>query len=121
LPEPVSVALIRNAITTPTMKISGEGHARAARDEMKYLTEELLAFARASGAETPVIDDLYPDFDPATSPLPDGSSEIGLQWRGVLVTAAITGAAAIVLPRIWASIAKGQSIAGTRCAIWSSK
>jgi ketopantoate reductase len=94
LPEPVLLALTRWGLATETMKVSGEGHARAARDEMKYLADELLAFARGEGAVTPTMDALHRHFDPATPPLPDGTSRIPLHWSGVAGTVAAGAVAA---------------------------
>ena len=95
LPEPVLVTMAKHVVVTDTMKISGEGHLRAARDEMQMLMDEFMAFARARGANTPAIDRLYPHYDPATPAIPDGSNEIGMRWGGVLAIAA-----ALVVPSI---------------------
>jgi ketopantoate reductase len=99
LPEPVLLASLRKLITTQTMKISGEGHARAARDEMQFLTDEFRAFARANGAQTPVIDGLYGYYDPETPAIPDGRNEITLHWEGLLLATAALGAATAILTR----------------------
>ncbi len=61
------------------------GHANAARDEVQHLTDEFLALARTTSVPTPVIDRLYPHLDPDTPPMPEGSAEIPLDWRGVWV------------------------------------
>jgi hypothetical protein len=64
------------------------GHALAARDEIKYLADEFLALAGQTTVSIPNIERLYPYFNPATPPIPDGSAEIpGLaqhrrRWRG---------------------------------------
>ncbi len=93
VPEPVMVALLRQACKLEMMKISGEGHARAARDEMEYLTHQFKQFVTGRGIQTPVIDRMMKWYDPKTPPLPDGSSEIPMRKRGLGI---VVGAAAAV-------------------------
>jgi ketopantoate reductase len=85
LPEPLLVWIMQRATNLHALKVSGEGHARAARDEMQHLADEFLAFVKAAGAETPVLERLYAHYHPETPPLPDGSSQIGLDWNGVWI------------------------------------
>jgi ketopantoate reductase len=99
LPEPVLVTMAKHLVVTDTMKISGEGHLRAARDEMQMLMDEFMVFARARGASTPSIDRLHRHYDPATPSMPDGSSEIGMRWGGV-----VTIAVALIVPSLLASL-----------------
>ncbi len=92
IPEPLMVALLRQACKLEMMKISGEGHAEAARDEMEYLTKEFKAFTDRRGIETPVIDRLQKWYDPGTPPLPDGSSEIPMKKAGLGIAVAASAA-----------------------------
>ncbi len=50
---------------------------------MKYLTDEFLDLVRLGGAPMPTVGHLYRYYDPETPYLPDGSSEIPLNWKGV--------------------------------------
>lgn len=89
LPEPILVPLVRAVLNTERAEIGLAGHANAARDEMKHLAEEFKVLARATTVPTPAIDRLYPYCDPAVPPVPDGSRQIPLNWRGVLIGVAI--------------------------------
>ena len=83
IPEPLMVYFLRLFAKSEEMEISGIGHAHAARDEMKHLTEEFFELIRPAGGPTPLMEKLYRYYDPNTSPLPDGSSEIPLNWVGI--------------------------------------
>jgi len=85
LPEPVIVGLVRRAASSPDLRLSAEGHAIAARDEMKHLTDEFLAYVSGVGAKTPVIDYLYRYFDPEAEHIPDGSAELPMNFGAVWV------------------------------------
>jgi hypothetical protein len=50
----------------------------------------LLTYVKAAGVQTPILDRLYAYFDPATPPIPDGSREIPMDWRGVWITGLAT-------------------------------
>jgi len=84
IPEPLLLLGFKRLMKTDMMKTSGEGHARAARDEMQYLADEFFTITRRAGIETPICDDLYRYYDPKTPPMPDGQAEIPLHWTGVL-------------------------------------
>jgi 2-dehydropantoate 2-reductase len=83
IPEPVLVWIWSKVARLPILKVSGEGHADAARDEMEYLTQEFRSVVTAAGAETPLIDQLFHYYHPQTPPLPDGSREIPMNKRGL--------------------------------------
>jgi ketopantoate reductase len=85
LPEPVLVLALRKFMTLEGYDASIRGHAQAARDEMQYLTDEFMALVKSAGAETPILDGLYGHFDPETPLLPDGSREISMNWRGIVI------------------------------------
>ncbi len=99
IPEPLMIWFLQLFAKTEEMEISGIGHAHAARDEMKHLTDEFLTLIRPSGVPTPVIDQLYRYYDPETPPLPDGSSELPVNWKGVW--GALLCFAALVVLIIW--------------------
>jgi hypothetical protein len=80
LPEPLGIIFLRRLLRDEKMKIALEGHANAARDEVAYLVDELLALARTAHVPTPNIDRLYSYFDAATPLIPDGSQEIPMKW-----------------------------------------
>ncbi len=87
LPEPILTALLRIWLRSPKMEIALVSHASAARDEIKHLTDEFLDVARTTSAPTPNIERLYPYFDPGTPLIPDGSREIPLDWREIMLGA----------------------------------
>ncbi|MBN2002416.1 MAG: ketopantoate reductase family protein [Anaerolineae bacterium] len=87
LPEPIMTALLRFWIRDLKMEIALVGHANAARDELKHLADEFLDIARTTTVPTPNIERLYSYFDPATPLIPDGSQEIPLDWREVIIGA----------------------------------
>ncbi len=86
IPEPLLVFLVRRKLKGEAMKISGEGHLKAAREEVESLTQEFRDFVRRNGIATPVIDSMSKWYEPGTPPLPDGSSAIPLRWQGLIVT-----------------------------------
>lgn len=81
LPEPLLVPYARRLLQAKTMETALVGHAQAARDEIKHLADEFLALAAQADVPIPNIRRLYPYFDPAIPPIPDGSAEIPLDWR----------------------------------------
>lgn len=83
IPEPLLVALMRRTLNTKTAETVMAGHANAARDEFKQLTDEFKALARTTSVPTPAMDRLCTYFDPAVPPVPDGSTRIPMNWRGV--------------------------------------
>jgi ketopantoate reductase len=87
IPEPVLVWAWSKIARLPILKISGEGHAEAARDEMEFLTREFLDVVKAAGAQTPLIDQLFEHYKPHTPPIPDGSRKIPLRKHGLWVMA----------------------------------
>jgi 2-dehydropantoate 2-reductase len=92
IPEPVLVWAWSKIARLPILKVSGEGHAEAARDEMEFLTQEFLDVVKAAGAETPLIDRLFAYYNTDTPPIPDGSRKIPLHKRGLWVIALSTAA-----------------------------
>jgi ketopantoate reductase len=99
LPEPLLVWFLRKRFAHEHIEIAMVRHAEAARDEIKYLTDEFLALARTTDVPTSNIDRLYPYLDPETPLMPDGSREIPLDWRGVWIAAGVL--AAVVTAGVW--------------------
>ena len=83
IPEPVLVALLSRLLQRKEMEVALVGHAQAARDEVHCLADEFLALARATPVTTTDIDYLYTFLDPAASPVPEGQTELPLDWRSV--------------------------------------
>jgi 2-dehydropantoate 2-reductase len=85
IPEPILVWVLQRRLVDPRVRAAMLEHAEAAQDEIKHLADEFLVLARQTSVPTPAIDRLYAFFDPATPQMPEGSSEILLDWRGVWV------------------------------------
>ncbi len=83
LPEPILVWGFQKRLVDPRMRIAMLEHADAAQDEIHHLAEEFLALKRQTSVPTPAMDRLSAYFDPGTPPMPEGSAEIPLDWRGV--------------------------------------
>ena len=92
LPEPVVVLMLRRLLANELMETAMVAHAEAARDEMKHLADEFRALAESTPVETPVIDRLYPYFDPQAPQVPEGRAEIPMRWGGVVAGVAILAA-----------------------------
>ena len=85
LPEPILVAMLQKMLRRPQMEIALTGHALAAPDELKHLTDEFMLLARQSGVPTPNIDRLYAYFDPATPRMMPGPGTIPLDYRSIAI------------------------------------
>ncbi len=85
IPEPILVKLIEIVMRKELAKSSIEGHPRAALEELKVLTDELMIILKGAGAETPIIDSLQKYYDPETPPYPDGKSTLSMKWGGILI------------------------------------
>jgi len=96
IPEPILVILLQRLINMEVMQVALVGHAKAARDEVTHLADEFLALARTTPVATPATDRLYPYLNLDTPPIPEGSAEIPMDWRGVWVgLGALAGVALI--------------------------
>lgn len=101
LPEPLLVIFVRYLMSREEMETAMVGHADAARDEMKHLTDEFRYLAKVSGVPTPCSDQLYAYFDPATPLVPDGAATIPLKWQGMMtMLLGLTGIAVVLLAGI---------------------
>lgn len=85
LPEPLFVWLVRQFLKVESLRVSLEGHPKAAPDEMKFLTDELLKLLHNNGAYTPTLDWLYRFYDPDALRIPDRSSKIPMKWSGLVI------------------------------------
>jgi 2-dehydropantoate 2-reductase len=104
LPEPLLVAWTQRLLANELMEVAMVRHAEAARDEIKHLADEFLALARNTSVPTPAIQRLYPHLDRGATLMPEGSAEIGLDWRGVwLGLGALVGlvGGALFVSRLW--------------------
>jgi ketopantoate reductase len=99
LPEPLIVLVLTKLSTTTKLKVGGEAHARAARDEMKFLADELLIILKKAQVQTPVLDHLYQYFDPGIAPIPEGSQVFRMDWRSIYASGAIALALALLFAR----------------------
>lgn len=104
LPEPIFVPLIQRFLRNEWIDVALVKHALAAPDEMLHLAEEFQLLIARSGRATPYIDRLHACFDPDTPLIPDGSRELSMDWRSILlglgVTAALGGMAGIIRRRL---------------------
>jgi len=89
IPEPLLVTLVKQILKREDLKVSIEGHVRAARDEMTYLLMELRDVIATTGMETPALERLYPHLDPEAPPIPDGSQRIPLRWQEMVLPALV--------------------------------
>jgi 2-dehydropantoate 2-reductase len=96
LPEPLLLVLMRTMVESDNTRIK-IGHAFGARDEMKTLADEFGELIREAGAPTPAIDILNRYLDPLTKSVPDGSSEIPLNWNGVWIVLGFVAAFTVLL------------------------
>lgn len=94
LPEPLLVVLLQRLLDSEIAEIAIEGHARAARDEMKQLADEFQALALSAGIPTPAMDCLYRFLDLTEPPVRQGSAGLPMDWRGVY---ALVGSLAALL------------------------
>jgi hypothetical protein len=63
------------------MRIAMLEHGKAAQDEIKSLADEFIALKRQTSIPTPVIDRLFRYINGTVQSLPEGSSEIPLDWH----------------------------------------
>lgn len=85
IPEPILVWFLQRRLVDPRVRAAMLEHAEAAQDEIKHLADEFLVLARKTSVPTPAIDRLYAYFEPTTPLMPEGSSEIPLDWRGIWI------------------------------------
>ena len=92
LPEPLLVSTLRRLLATQRAELALSRHANAARDEMQELAGEVRALAQAAGMRMPNYEQLCQYMEPAEEPLPDGLSDLALNWRGIVtILTALTG------------------------------
>ncbi len=99
IPEPISLRIVRWFFGIESLEASLIGHAKAADDEMQHLLEEMLSLFEKQNVETPTLTALYKYYDPEQDRIPDGSAEVPLDWRGVIIPGAIF--LGLVLIRKW--------------------
>jgi 2-dehydropantoate 2-reductase len=93
VPEPALVAFLQRAVTSERFDLAAVQHALAARDELEHIAGELRFLARVVGASTPALDYLASFINPAHPPMPDGQSDLPLEWvslwRGLALLALV--------------------------------
>jgi len=82
LPEPLLVYVARRRLRTPAAQ-HGLSHAHGARQELAHLAQEFSELSSASGYSMPITDFLCAHIAPEAEPLPGGSTQLPLDWRGV--------------------------------------
>lgn len=97
IPEPLLVLWLRGLFASEQAEVTMARHANAARDEMQQLADEFRALAAQTFISTPALDRLRNYIDPQTPPLPEGSAEMPLDWRGVGVGCAVLAGLLAVL------------------------
>jgi len=80
MPDFILLPFIRRLLNTELMDIAGARHARNAPEEMRQLSEELIALAREAGVETPVLDELH-RYSGLSIP-PAGQDKAGMEQGG---------------------------------------
>ncbi len=92
VPEPILVWGFQKRLMDPRMRIAMFEHGSAAGDEILHLAKEFSVLKRQTSVPTPVIDHLATYFEPETSPLPEGSADIPLDWRSIWVILSVLAA-----------------------------
>jgi 2-dehydropantoate 2-reductase len=94
LPEPLLLAIIDRILRNPQMSFALI-HAGEVQPELRQLGCELTTLARRVNILTPHLDHLVLATMPQVRPVPEGSQELPLDWRGVWAAigalAALTG------------------------------
>ena len=84
LPEPLLLVLMKRMIESDRMSIK-IGHAHGARNEMNTIADEFCALIQQANVPTPSIEVLNRYLDVQTEPVPDGSSEIPINWNTIWI------------------------------------
>jgi 2-dehydropantoate 2-reductase len=97
LPEPLLVSSLRRILATQRAELALARHANTARDEMQELAGEVHSLAQAARMRMPNFEQLCQFIEPAEEPLPDGLSDLALNWRGVVtILTALTGSILLI-------------------------
>ena len=84
IPEPILVSLMKRIFKSEKMA-DLIGHADAARIEMVQIACEFKGLARMASVPTPAMDRLYTYIGQDVQPVADGSAQIPLKWRDVVI------------------------------------
>lgn len=84
IPEPILVAMMQRIFKSKQMA-DLIGHAHAARDEMKQITNDFIILAKTTSVPMLTIDRLNQYIDPAVPPMEEGSARIPVNWRSVWI------------------------------------
>jgi 2-dehydropantoate 2-reductase len=104
LPEPILVWGFQKRLVDPRIRVAMLEHGEAAQDEIKHLADEFIVLKQRTSIPTPSIDRLYGYFDDTSQSLPEGSSEIPLDWRFLWPTIGILAGLLIIAWLIMRSI-----------------
>ncbi|KMQ50758.1 2-dehydropantoate 2-reductase [Chitinispirillum alkaliphilum] len=96
IPEPLMIGLftLLSKFFRREMQTGAVGHAAAARDELKTITDDLRRLWKEKGITNPSVEMLYKYFDPETPLMEDGASGIKPKWAE-LVFPLVFGALAV--------------------------
>jgi 2-dehydropantoate 2-reductase len=83
LPEPLLVGILQRSVTSERFEVAAVRHAMAARDELEHLAGEFRFLARVVSASTPSMDYLAAFINPQNPPMPEGKSDLALEWGGL--------------------------------------
>ena len=100
IPEPILVTLAQRRLDSEAVE-AAFGHAKAARDEGRHLRNEFRALAHSSSVPTPTMDRLRTYVDQTVPPVPEGSAQIPMDWRGVWVGLGALAGALAGLVLVW--------------------
>lgn len=89
IPEPLAVAMLRGIAGTEFFQVGVLGHSRAAADEMAHILQEYRQRVRPGGMPTPMLDRALEHIKGTRPPLPEGSSQMSMNWRGVWIMGAV--------------------------------
>lgn len=108
LPEPLLIGFLTRVLRIERLKVSLEGHARAAHDEMTHLALELRQAIAPTGLSTPALEQLYPYCDPETPPLPAGSRALPLRWGELALPVLLVTGALAGIALLWRALHKSR-------------
>jgi ketopantoate reductase len=101
IPEPIAIAMVRWFFGIEELEASLVGHAKAAPDEMQHLMEEMFIFFQKCGVKTPNLKMLYKYYEPDAMRIPDGKSELKLDWQSLMISGAVVVSLFAILKRIF--------------------
>lgn len=83
-----AVAMLRGMAGAEFFKVGVLGHSRAAADEMAHILQEYRQRVAPGGTPTPMLDRALEHIKGTRPPLPEGSNQMSMNWRGVWIMGA---------------------------------